>query len=150
MSLEGDPPTADSERVVTKEGIANALDAAKTILHCSIHQKRIVDDILTLSKLDSDLLPISPVNVRLIDVVQDALSMFQVEIKNAGIQLDLETEKSYQDLCVDRVYVDPSRLTQVFINLLTNASKSFAFREHPFTSPIHAIICYAIRTHATC
>lgn len=37
MSLEGE---ATGSGGVTKEDIANALDAAKTILHCSIHQKR--------------------------------------------------------------------------------------------------------------
>lgn len=41
MSLEGEA-AEDGKHEVTKEGIANALDAAKTILHCSIHQKRIV------------------------------------------------------------------------------------------------------------
>lgn len=49
--------------------------------------------------------------------------MFQVEMKNADIQLQLETESTFQDMAIDRVYIDPSRLTQVFINLLTNAIK---------------------------
>lgn len=82
-----------------------------------------VDDILTLSKLDSDLLPIAPVNVEVLSVVRETLSMFQVEMKNADIQIELDLETSFHDLSVDRVYVDPSRLTQVFINLLTNAIK---------------------------
>jgi hypothetical protein len=38
--------------------LQNAMEAAQTILYCVEHQKRIVDDVLTLSKLDADLLEI--------------------------------------------------------------------------------------------
>jgi len=42
----------------------SAIDAAQTISLCAQHQKRIVDDILTLSKLDSALLIVTPVAVQ--------------------------------------------------------------------------------------
>ena len=38
----------------------NMVDAVETITSCTVHQTRIIDDILSLSKLDSDLLEICP------------------------------------------------------------------------------------------
>jgi signal transduction histidine kinase len=43
--------------------VKNALEASNTIMYCVQHQKQIVDDVLTLSKLDADLLVVSPVPV---------------------------------------------------------------------------------------
>ena len=57
-----------------EELIDNCLDAVDTIQACAAHQKRIVDDILTLSKLDSKLLVISPVVLRPLTILQDAYS----------------------------------------------------------------------------
>ncbi|TKA49924.1 hypothetical protein B0A55_13328, partial [Friedmanniomyces simplex] len=45
---------------VSSETADEIVDAAQTIILCAQHQKRIVDDILTLSKLDASLLVISP------------------------------------------------------------------------------------------
>lgn len=115
--------TASSVVQISEEAIANSLEAARTILHCSIHQKRIVDDILVLSKLESDLLPVAPVTVRIQETVEEALSMFRAELKTAHIALKYEIHESFTRLMVDTVYVDPSRLAQVFINLMTNAIK---------------------------
>lgn len=54
------------------------IDAAHTIALCAQHQKRIVDDVLTLSKLDSALLMVTPVDVQPVAVAQRALRMFEV------------------------------------------------------------------------
>lgn len=40
-----------SDMKTARDEIASALDALQTIISCSIHQKRIIDDILTLSKV---------------------------------------------------------------------------------------------------
>src|ERR1700710_228556 len=55
------PRSKKSLQPVTQEWLRNSLDAVQTIVHCVHHQKRVVDDVLTLSKLDSDLLTISPI-----------------------------------------------------------------------------------------
>lgn len=122
---------------VSQEAVANSLDAARTILHCSVHQKRIVDDILTLSKLDSDLLPVAPVNVEILRTVKDALSMFNAEVKSADISLLFEVDESFKRLGLDWVIVDPSRLTQVFINLITNAIKFTRTANYIPQDPLH-------------
>lgn len=48
----------------TQELLENNLDAAQTIVLCAQHQKRIIDDVLTLSKLNSALLQVTPVSVQ--------------------------------------------------------------------------------------
>ncbi|KAL9000185.1 MAG: hypothetical protein Q9169_001087 [Polycauliona sp. 2 TL-2023] len=99
------------------------IDAAQTIALCAQHQKRIVDDILTLSKLDSALLLVTPCDVMPVSVVQRALKMFDGEVQTAKIKLDFKVDESLKHLDVQWVRLDPSRLLQVLINLTTNAIK---------------------------
>ena len=101
----------------------SGIDAAQIIALCAQHQKRIVDDILTLSKLDSALLIVTPVAVQPVAVVQRALKMFEGELDTNDIAMEFRMEKSYLDMNIDWVKLDPSRLLQVLINLTTNAIK---------------------------
>ena len=78
---------------------------------------------MTLSKLDSALLLVTPVDVQPVSVVQRALKMFEGEIQTADIKLEFKVDKSISDLSIDWVKLDPSRLLQVLINLTTNAIK---------------------------
>lgn len=103
--------------------IISALEAAQTIALCAHHQKRIVDDILTLSKLDSELLLVTPVDAQPLTVVQRALKMHEGELSSNDINLKFVVDKSYNDLKIDWVRFDPSRVLQVMINLTTNAIK---------------------------
>ncbi|TVY49822.1 Hybrid signal transduction histidine kinase K [Lachnellula occidentalis] len=106
-----------------EEILDGSVDAAQTIALCAQHQKRIVDDILTLSKLDSALLVVTPADVQPVAVVQRALKMFAGELDTNDIAMEFRMEKSYIDLGIDHVKLDPSRLLQVLINLTTNAIK---------------------------
>ncbi|KAK8208601.1 hypothetical protein HDK77DRAFT_428322 [Phyllosticta capitalensis] len=103
--------------------VASNIDAAQTIALCAQHQKRIVDDVLTLSKLDSAMLLVTPVDVQPLTVVQRALKMFEGELQTADIQMEFVVDESFQRLGVDWVKLDPSRVLQVLINLTTNAIK---------------------------
>jgi PAS domain S-box-containing protein len=103
--------------------LEDLLDAAQTIILCAQHQKRIVDDILTMSKLDADLLEISPDRVRLPILVKKALKMYEAEFERADIDVKLCIEPTYDELGVEWVLLDPSRILQILINLLTNSIK---------------------------
>ena len=103
--------------------IESNIDAAQTITLCAQHQKRIVDDVLTLSKLDSAMLLVTPTDSQPVTVVQRALKMFEGELQNADITVELKVRGSFNELNVDWVRLDPSRLLQILINLLTNAIK---------------------------
>lgn len=119
----GDNNTRNQDTVLAGHLVEDLVDAAHTIILCAQHQKRIVDDILTLSKLDASLLEIAPDKVQPPQLVEKALRMYEAEISRAGIKTRLVVEPTYDELGVDWVVLDPSRLLQVVINLLTNAIK---------------------------
>jgi hypothetical protein len=57
-----DPPTTPTANYIRlQKDISTSIDALQTIVSCSLHQKRVIDDVLTLSKLDSNLILITPV-----------------------------------------------------------------------------------------
>jgi signal transduction histidine kinase/DNA-binding response OmpR family regulator/PAS domain-containing protein len=113
----------DVWRAEARELIESSIDNAETIVSCAQHQKRIVDDILTMSKLDSNLLAITRITVDPIKMVQEALKMFEVEARRVDINLSMVVDPCYRDLGIKYLDFDPSRLKQVLINLLTNALK---------------------------
>lgn len=80
--------TSDNEQL--QSAIEASVDAAQTILLCASHQKRVVDDILTMSKLDSTRLMITPVDVMPEALVQEAMKMFEQESLMHDIKLFME------------------------------------------------------------
>jgi CheY-like chemotaxis protein len=109
--------------VIPAAVLENCIDAANTIVLCAQHQKCIVDDILTISKLDSNLLLITPMVVQPVAVAQRAVKMFDAELQKKNIELKFVLHDSITELKVDWAVLDPSRLLQVLINLITNAIK---------------------------
>lgn len=107
-----------------------AIDSAQTITLCAQHQKRIVDDVLTLSKLDSAMMAVSPVDTQPINVVHKVLKMFEAELKTSDIKMELKIDSSFKSHRVDWVRLDPYRLSQVLINLMTNAIKFTTMQEN--------------------
>jgi signal transduction histidine kinase len=97
------------------------IEAADTIIYCTMHQKRIIDDILTLSRLDSNLLLVSPEPSQPIHLVRSALKMFEAELKRAETKLEVIEEPSLESLQVQWTLLDPSRVLQVLINLMSKA-----------------------------
>ncbi|KAF5562127.1 sensory transduction histidine kinase [Fusarium phyllophilum] len=120
---QGDERSVGERSVEEKKLLEDSIENAETIVTCAQHQKRIVDDILTMSKLDSKLLAVTPCTVDPIQIVNGALKMFEVEARRVDIELTSYVDKSYKDLAYDYLDLDPSRVQQVLINLLTNALK---------------------------
>jgi signal transduction histidine kinase/CheY-like chemotaxis protein len=112
-----DSPSMDSSQLKAVE------EAAHTIALCAQHQSGIFNDILTVSKLDSQLVTIMPEKVRPVDIVQRALRMQGQEAKRSGIATFMDIQDSYAKYISGSVMVDPNRLLQIIINLLTNAIK---------------------------
>jgi signal transduction histidine kinase len=100
--------------------VESNLDAAQTIVLCAQHQKRIIDDVLTLSKLNSTMLHVTPVQVQVEITVRRTLKMFENELLAHDIKMSFLVEDSFREANVDFVFCDPVRLTQIFINLMTN------------------------------
>ena len=82
-----------------------------------------MDDVLTLSKLDSQLLLVTPVDAQPLTVVQRALKMHEGELQSNDIQLKFVVHDSFAKMGINWVRFDPSRVLQVLINLTTNAIK---------------------------
>ncbi|KAH7174775.1 uncharacterized protein B0J16DRAFT_404541 [Fusarium flagelliforme] len=113
----------------SKEVLDSCLDASQTIALCVQHQKSIVDDILTVSKLDSNLLLITPVVCQPQAIVERVVKMFESEMLAKDIHLEIQIHDEFKDLAVDWVAMDPSRVLQILINLMTNAIKFTASSE---------------------
>ena len=103
--------------------VSECIEAANTISLCVQHQKSIVDDVLTISKLNSNLLLITPLPTQPVRIIQQAMNMFRNETQFKQIDLSLQLHPSIQDLNVDWAMLDPSRILQITVNLLTNAIK---------------------------
>jgi CheY-like chemotaxis protein len=110
-----------------EKAVAECVEAANNIALCAQHQKSIVDDILTVSKLDSNLLLITPVPAQPLVVVQRAMSMFYPECQAKQIAFKFVPHESLGRLDIDWVLLDPQRLLQITVNLITNAIK---FTQH--------------------
>lgn len=65
----------------------------------------------------------TPVDVRLESTAEDVMKMFAREAESVGIDLQLHIDDSCQQSGVVNVSLDPNRVLQILINLLTNAIK---------------------------
>jgi signal transduction histidine kinase len=97
--------------------LEQTLDAAQTIAQCAQHMRHIVDDILTISKLDSGLLVITPVDSQPESLGKHAAKMFEAEAKAARVQLTFKIDDTYRNMQLNWVSLDPTRLLQVNTNL---------------------------------
>ncbi|KAK4543224.1 hypothetical protein LTR36_005774 [Oleoguttula mirabilis] len=117
--IDDDLSTVEAYRAIAQDNVSSA----NTILACAAHQKRVIDDVLILSRLESEMLSITPVTERPSTVVEQVLRMFSGEVAVSGIQIEAVRDRSYDDLHVTYVLCDTSRLTQILINLISNAIK---------------------------
>jgi signal transduction histidine kinase len=72
-------------------------------------------DVLTMSKLDSGLFVMTPVDVKLESIANDAVKMFEGEARSAGVGLVLKIEESCERSQVENISLDPTRVLQVLI-----------------------------------
>ena len=112
-----------SMRLMLTELMDTGMDAVETIILCAQHQRRIIDDVLTLSKLDSNMLLITPIDFQPLQVMKNVLKMFEGEAKKYDIDMHLRVDESYRSCKIEWVRLDPSRLTQILVNILGNAIK---------------------------
>lgn len=95
-------------------------DSAKTILLCVNHQRMIIEDILAVSKLDSNLMAVTPVPTDPRDLIWNGLKMFEAELAGKGIDWEVRVLDGYDLLDISWVKIDPSRTTQILVNLVAN------------------------------
>lgn len=98
-------------------------ESAGTISLCISHQKKILDDILTFSKIDASMLNLSPRSVQPKFFFKTPISLFRPQLQRNKIQFDYQSDLSYTDCGIEWVMADLDRMSQVLINLLSNAIK---------------------------
>ncbi|SMQ45798.1 unnamed protein product [Zymoseptoria tritici ST99CH_3D7] len=103
--------------------LSEALEAAQTISHCTQHIKNIVDDVLILSKLDSDLIQVYPKPTLPRQAIETAVKIFKGELRASSVDLTVEEDTSMEHFGVEWLLLDSNRALQVLFNLITNAIK---------------------------
>lgn len=106
------PATQHISDAIGKE-IGSCLESVQTIMACSLHQKNIIDDVLTLSKLDSNMISICPSRLQPVEVVKDTIRIFDMECLKLGIGLRFVEDESLLQLGASWLMFDPLRFNQV-------------------------------------
>ena len=82
------------------------------------HLLDLINDILDLSRLEADRLELDLQTIFIPDICEGVISLVQERALGQGLDLHLELDPG-----VDWMVVDPRRLKQMLLNLLTNAVK---------------------------
>jgi signal transduction histidine kinase len=90
------------------------------ILESGLHLQGLIDDILTISKVETGSLVLQPRPVALRPLLDECLAPFGSKCENQGLSLRLIVQESACDLTFQ---ADAGRLKQVLANLLDNAVK---------------------------
>ncbi|BGP23674.1 histidine kinase [Rhodotorula toruloides] len=113
------PPELDGQLLHDLEEDIEALDA---ITECGLAQERIANDILGLAQIQLSKYSVTPIYFDLATSLRNICRMFKSECRTKGIELRLVTGSSLARLgSRARVFADPARLTQIIVNLLSNA-----------------------------
>lgn len=94
-------------------------DWTKTIRSSSDHLMKILNEILDQSKLDVGKISIDPVDFHFASAVNSTANLFLPKIATKGLTLDIDIDETIPD----SVHSDPTRITQVLSNFLSNALK---------------------------
>lgn len=97
---------------VQRQYLRTVTDSAHTVL-------TLVDDLLDLSKIEAGALDISPVAVEPLELFHSAICGFQHKAQEKDVELALSVDPNLPS----KIVVDPLRLRQVLVNLISNAVK---------------------------
>jgi signal transduction histidine kinase/CheY-like chemotaxis protein len=90
----------------------------QAIYRNACHLSNLVDDILDLSQIDAQRLALHKETIRVADVVAEAVAVVRDLIEDEGLALAVEVSTDLPE-----VNADPTRVRQILINLLGNASR---------------------------
>lgn len=82
------------------------------------HLSELINDVLDLSQIEAGRLPLTKEPGDLVEVLREAMDMVRGLVEARGLRLELELDQPLPPMRFDR-----TRLRQVMLNLLTNASR---------------------------
>src|SRR5277367_3276527 len=69
------------------------------------------------------MLHVTPVDCQPMTIVRQIQQIFDAELQSKKIEISIIQDTSYKELGIDWVRADPSRISQILINLLSNSIK---------------------------
>jgi signal transduction histidine kinase/CheY-like chemotaxis protein len=99
-------------------GTENAIEPLKRVHRAGIHLLSLINQVLDLSKIEAGKLELSPESVALLPLVDEVFGTARQLAEQNGNTLTVETQPDLGALTVD-----PMRLRQILLNLLSNACK---------------------------
>jgi PAS domain S-box-containing protein len=94
-------------------------DCVSTILRNGDQLARVINEILDLSKIESDRMEIEKIEFSLPELIEDVLSLLNLQAQEKGLRLSV----SYQGVAPRYICSDPTRLRQILFNVIGNAIK---------------------------
>jgi signal transduction histidine kinase/CheY-like chemotaxis protein len=102
---------------------ARRREAVATIFSTGRHLLEIINDILDLSKLNSNRLQLEIVRTSLFDIVARVTSVIEMHARQKGLAFSVD----YRFPLPRKIETDPTRLAQILLNLCSNAVKFTEF-----------------------
>ena len=118
-----------TELILNKNINEEVRDDALSIKSAGNTLLKLIDDILDLSKIESGKLMIHESKYQLMDVLNDVIRMTNVKLKDKPVSLHTNISK---DIPLN-VYGDETRIRQILLNILYNATKFTNHGEITFT-----------------
>jgi signal transduction histidine kinase len=89
-------------------------------LHSSELLLALVEDVLNLSKIESNLFTVLRSNFNLIEMIQEVVDLFKFQCEAKKLKFNVKIDSNLQNY---KLWSDRQRIKQTFINLLANAYK---------------------------
>ncbi|MBX3322659.1 MAG: PAS domain S-box protein [Phycisphaeraceae bacterium] len=101
------------------EASAERLQSLETIERAGEHLLTVINDILDISKIESGRMGVERIETPFVRVVYDIDSLMRPRARGKGVRLQTE----FTTPVPDRILSDPTKLRQILMNLIGNATK---------------------------
>ena len=95
------------------------LQSVDTIIRNGRQLLRIVDEILDISKVESERLSIENIRFSLVQLVNEVITLLSFQAKEKGLNFNFKSAENLPEFVVS----DPTRMRQILINVIGNAIK---------------------------